>query len=261
MEITQIHKKLNPDIAERFIQATRELSDKQKEVLAGELEDLSTAELNSICDIFSGLTLQQLLAVMHSHSQAGPLLFFSDSAIVRETTLAYKLAFNIIIRGLKIEEILGLTFTSEASGYITDLVAGLLPEKIIIDLPIQTFNAFSIKILKEETFGSLNLEKIGYKKSPTFRVIIGREQILLLKRTIEENNLSEKEFPIDIVIKELGNIKTKLQSPDDYLKNAKTDYQKKIAKISKVFPICFSTSLAVNEGNELHLRSINLGQE
>ncbi|MDD3627788.1 MAG: ATP-dependent helicase, partial [bacterium] len=144
-------------------------------------------------------------------------------------------AYLIVVRGIKPEEILGLTFTNQAAGYILDMVSNLLPDKVLIDMNIGTFHSTAMRILNEETFGNVNLQKLGYKKTPLYRVVVAHERILLLKRAIKEAGFDEKETPFSTVMDEISKAKINLLSPEDYEKKVTEKLHKNIAKIYKIY--------------------------
>lgn len=235
MGIADIYKRLNPQTSEYLVYIVKDLNEQQKDLLASELNELTDKELYSAISILTRLNSKQIGSIIHKPEISGPLLIMGDSVSNKRMILAHRIAYLIVVRGVKPEEILGLTFTNQAAGYIQDMVSSLLPDKVLIDMNIATFHSTCLRILNEETFGNSNLQKLGYKKSPAYRVVVAHERILLLKRSIKKADLNEKDVPIGKVMEEISNAKVNLLNPEEYKKNAKDDFQKNVAKVYEIY--------------------------
>jgi DNA helicase-2/ATP-dependent DNA helicase PcrA len=235
MAILDIYKRLRKDITDIFVYAIKDLADKEKDELAKELDTLSNVELNTAVSILSKLTTKQVNAIIYNHKTSGPLLILGDAVSNKRMILSHMIAYNVVVRGLKTDDFFCVTFSNEAAGFIEDSVSNILPEKVFINLPIGTFQKIALKILNDETFGNVNIEKIGYKRSPQFRTIIGREQFLLLKRCYKENKIEFNKLPVETLINEIRAAKHDLISADDFMNKAKDENTKIIGKIYKSY--------------------------
>ncbi|HDS09561.1 MAG TPA: hypothetical protein ENN73_04975, partial [Firmicutes bacterium] len=220
MGIADIYKRLNPQTSEYLVYIVKDLNEQQKDLLASELNELTDKELYSAISILTRLSSKQISSIIHKHELGGPLLIMGDSVANKRMILAHRIAYLIVVRGIKPEEILGITFTNQAAGYIIDMVSSLLPDKVLIDMNIGTFHSTAMRILNEESFGNVNLQKLGYKKTPFYRVIIAHERILLLKRSIKEAGFDEKETPLTTAMEEISKAKINLLPPEEYEKKA-----------------------------------------
>ena len=134
MGIADIYKRLNPLTSEYLVYIVKDLNEQQKDLLSLELNDLTDKELYAAISILTRLNSKQIGSIIHKHDTAGQLLIFGDSVSNKRMILAHRIAYLIVVRGIKPEEILGLTFTNSAAGTIIDMVSGLLPDKVLIDM-------------------------------------------------------------------------------------------------------------------------------
>ncbi len=86
----------------------------------------------------------QLQAVTHGQ---GPLLIVAGAGTGKTTVITRRLAWLILEKGLKPEEILALTFTDKAATEMSERVDRLLPYGYV-ELWISTFHAFAERILR-----------------------------------------------------------------------------------------------------------------
>ncbi len=235
MGIADIYKRLNPQTSEYLVYIVKDLNEQQKDLLSLELNDLTDKELYAAISILTRLSSKQIGSIIHKHDTAGPLLIMGDSVSNKRMILAHRIAYLIVVRAIKPEEILGLTFTNSAAGTIIDMVSGLLPDKVLIDMNIGTFHSTCLKILNEETFGNMNLQKLGYKKTPIYRIVVAHERILLIKRSIKEAGSDEKDTSISKVMEEIASAKINLLNPEEYKKKAKDKFQNSVVKIYEIY--------------------------
>jgi len=228
MKISELLANFGETEQKYFLYLIKDLEDEKKEKFLKEIYELTMLEQRLLLNLLLRLSPNQLKAVIHNSNQEGPLMIIGDEISNKRTILATRIAYHLIVRGIKPDEIMGLTFSNSNAGTIIDTIGNSLPDKVVINLEINTYNAMALKILNDYIFGSLNLEKIGYKASPKFRVVVAREQILLLKRSLEESKISSDEVGgLTNLLKEIINLKRNLISPEKALKDAKDDTAKK----------------------------------
>lgn len=96
-------------------------------------------------NILENLNKEQLEAVTYGE---GPFLIVAGAGTGKTTVLTKRIAYLILEKGLKPDEILALTFTEKAAREMEERVDVLLPYGFV-DLWISTFHSFCDKILKQ----------------------------------------------------------------------------------------------------------------
>ncbi len=235
MNINNLIMQLPEKEQKYFVYLIKDLDDAEKDKFIKEIYELNDTEMGLILNMLLRLSPIQLRAVIHNSIESGPLMIIGDQISSKRTILGNRIAYHLLARNLKVEEILGLTFSNVNAGNVVDLIGNYLPEKMIFKMDIDTFNTVCLKILTDNVLGNLNVEKIGYKASPKFRVLVAREQLLLLKRSLEESKIPSSELGFPTLLREIIDLKRKLISPDAAEKDAKTDLYKKIAQVYKIY--------------------------
>ena len=90
-------------------------------------------------DILGNLNPEQQRAVTH---EKGPLLIIAGAGTGKTTVITKRIAWLIMEKKLKPDEILALTFTEKASGEMEERVDKLLPYGYV-DLWVSTFHSFA----------------------------------------------------------------------------------------------------------------------
>lgn len=122
----------------------------------------------------SSLNLEQKTAVQH---ESGPLLIVAGAGTGKTTVLINRLAYLILDKKIKTEEILLLTFTEKAAGEMEERADRILPYGCV-DLWINTFHSFGERVLRE--FGL----DIGLNAS--FKLLTETEQWVLIKKNLDK---------------------------------------------------------------------------
>src|SRR3989338_5820841 len=90
------------------------------------------------------LNPEQLSAVTH---ESGPLLIVAGAGTGKTTVITRRIAWLIMEKGIKPDEILALTFTNKAAEEMEERVDKLLPYGYT-DLWVNTFHSFCQRILE-----------------------------------------------------------------------------------------------------------------
>jgi len=160
------------------------------------------------------LNKAQQKAVKHKD---GPLLIVAGAGTGKTTVLINRLAYLMIEKGLKPDDLLLLTFTEKAAGEMEERADRILPYGYT-DLWINTFHGFGERILRE--FGL----DIGLNSN--FKLLTQTEQWVLIKKNLDR-------FPLDYyrplgnptkfiseLIHHFSRLKDENISADEYLKYA-----------------------------------------
>src|SRR3989441_10942797 len=119
--------------------------------------------------ILDGLNAAQREAVTHD---AGPLLIVAGAGTGKTTVVTRRIAWLIVRRKARPEEILALTFTDKAAAEMEERVDTLVPYGYA-DVTIATFHAFGDRLMRE------NALEIGL--TPDFRVLNRAEQVIFFR--------------------------------------------------------------------------------
>lgn len=168
-------------------------------------------------ELLAKLNKAQKEAVTHG---GGPLLLVAGAGTGKTTVLINRLAYLILEKKVKTDEILLLTFTEKASGELEERSDKILPYGYT-DLWINTFHGFGERILRDYAL------EIGL--NPSFRLLNQTDQWLLIR-----NNFSDFELDyyrplgnptkfISELIKHFSRLKDENISVEEYF-----DYAKKL---------------------------------
>ncbi len=123
------------------------------------------------------LNKEQLEAVQHDQ---GPLLVVAGAGTGKTTLLINRLAYLIMEKGLKSDEIFLATFTEKAANEMVERADKILPYGYL-DLWIHTFHSFAERILREHGL------EIGLNTD--FKLLDSTSQWVFLKKNLESLNL------------------------------------------------------------------------
>jgi DNA helicase II / ATP-dependent DNA helicase PcrA len=123
------------------------------------------------------LNKEQLSAVKH---EKGPLLVVAGAGTGKTTVLINRLAYLIMEKGVKTDEIVLTTFTEKSAHEMIERADKILPYGYV-DLWIHTFHGLAERILRQNSL------EIGV--NPEFKLLDSTSQWVFLKKNIEELNL------------------------------------------------------------------------
>jgi len=161
-----------------------------------------------------GLNPEQLSAVTHSK---GPLLIVAGAGTGKTTVITERLAWLIMEKNVKPDEILALTFTNKAAREMEERVDKLLPYGYV-DLWVSTFHTFCQRILQSHCLD------IGL--STEVELLEDTGQWLLVRQNLARFDLdyyrpggNPTKF-IQALLTHFSRLKDEEISPEDYLKYA-----------------------------------------
>src|SRR3989344_4211456 len=185
--------------------------------------------------ILESLNKEQKEAVVHEN---GPLLIIAGAGTGKTTVITRRIAWLILEKKIKPDEILALTFTEKASTEMEERVDKLLPYGYV-DLWISTFHGFAEKILR--------LHGLDIGLPTNFRILSDSEQWYLARKNLDKFNLdyyrplgNPTKF-IHALLKHFSRAKDEEISPEEYLKyaeelklNQDTDGESDILEIKRL---------------------------
>jgi DNA helicase II / ATP-dependent DNA helicase PcrA len=156
----------------------------------------------------------QRAAVVHNQ---GPFLIVAGAGTGKTTVLINRLAYLVLEKKIKTEEILLLTFTEKAAGELEERADKILPYGYV-DLWINTFHGFCERILRE--FG------LDIGLNPGFKLLSSTDQWVLVKKNLNRFDLdyyrplgNPTKF-ISELLRHFSRLKDENIPPAEYLKYA-----------------------------------------
>ncbi len=193
--------------------------------------------------LFDGLNEAQRQAV---ETTEGPLLVLAGAGTGKTRVLTSRIAYILQQNLAYPSQILAVTFTNKAAKEmqlrINDMAGGQSA-----GLWLGTFHSIALRIIRRHT------DKIGFK--PDFAIIDADDQLRLIKRIINENNMDEKRTPPKAIAAVIQRWKDRALTPDKIHDGGhnKSDAE----KIYKLYQTRLHTINAMDFG-DLLLHCINL---
>lgn len=189
-------------------------------------------------DILAGLTQAQAKAVQHTE---GALLILAGPGSGKTRVITRRMAY-LISCGIPAWQILALTFTNKAAAEMRERVGHLLgPAVIGRGLTVTTFHALCARLLRKYA----EIAKLPGLSS-TFAIYDTDDQMALVKRAIEELNLSTTNFPARSVLSHISSAKNELLGPEEFAAQAFDFQGKHIAKVYAVYQRLLRAANAVD---------------
>ena len=168
-------------------------------------------------EITTGLNPPQKEAV---ETLNGPLLVLAGAGSGKTKTLTHRIA-NLVMHGVRPNEILAVTFTNKAAGEMCERLGKLIEAT---NFPyLGTFHGVCVKILRMEN------EAAGLDKN--FTIYDTDDQVALIKRAIKILQITDKSIKPKSVQSIISKCKNEGVSPEEYAAQAYYPNQKATAKI------------------------------
>jgi ATP-dependent DNA helicase UvrD/PcrA len=143
----------------------------------------------------------------------GPLLVLAGAGSGKTRVLTARIAHLIRARSVRPDRIFAVTFTNKAAGEMRERVASLLGADPR-GLWIGTFHSLSARLLRREA------PLLGF--GPNFTIYDEDDSQALLKRMLEQRDLSPKAYPPRALHALISGAKNRMLTPDEYLASADT---------------------------------------
>lgn len=153
----------------------------------------------------SGLNKEQLEAVKHIN---GPMLVLAGAGSGKTKVLTSRIAY-LIEQGVRIDNILAITFTNKAAKEMKDRVMRLIGMDAK-SIQISTFHSLGLRIIKE------NYAKLGYKSN--FVILDSDDTLTVVKKIMKELNINPKYYNARDIRNKISSAKNELLSPKEYAK-------------------------------------------
>ncbi|MDQ2799487.1 MAG: UvrD-helicase domain-containing protein, partial [Armatimonadota bacterium] len=153
-----------------------------------------------------GLNEPQQQAVLHD---SGPVLIFAGAGSGKTNALTKRIAYLIRERQIRPYNILAVTFTNKAAAEMKERIARLVGDLAMRDLWAGTFHSLCARVLRERGV------QIGLDKN--FVIYDGGDQISLVKESIRDLDLDDKQYAPRAMLAMISKAKETLQKPDDII--------------------------------------------
>ena len=163
----------------------------------------------------SKLNKQQEIAVKHID---GPMLVLAGAGSGKTKVLTSRIAY-LIEHGVRIENILAITFTNKAAKEMKDRVINLIGMDVK-SIQISTFHSLGLRIIKE------NYAKLGYKSN--FVILDSDDTLTVIKKIMKELNLNPKFYNARDIRNKISSAKNEMMSPKEY---AKVEFDRNIISV------------------------------
>ncbi len=176
--------------------------------------------------IFDFLNDKQTEAVKTTE---GPVLILAGAGSGKTKTLTHRIA-NLLLQGIKPENILAVTFTNKAAEEMRTRVQKLLITNYQLpttNLFIGTFHSFGVKFLRQE------IERLGYKNN--FVIYDEDDAFSLVKNIRTELNFPQDKLKAPALLNIISKTKSELKELEDILADADELYRSRILQFSELY--------------------------
>ncbi len=200
--------------------------------------------------LLQGLNNAQRQAVLHEH---GPVLIFAGAGSGKTNALTKRIAYLMQERYVRPYNILAVTFTNKAAKEMKERIARLVGDAAMRDLWAGTFHSLCARCLRER--GQL----IGLDKN--FVIYDDGDQLSLVKETVRELDLDEKQFAPRAVLSQISKAKETLQTPAHILNDfSASPFERAVGKAYQKYQEKLTLSNAL-DFDDLIMKTVQLLRE
>ncbi|MDY7092486.1 MAG: UvrD-helicase domain-containing protein [Acidobacteriota bacterium] len=170
-------------------------------------------------DLVSELNPEQLAAVTHGE---GPQLVIAGAGSGKTRVITYRIAWLIGEQEVDPARIVAVTFTNKAASEMRERVEMLVQRSPLRSF-VGTFHRFALRLLRR--YG----ERVGLRRD--FAIADSSDQLKLVKKALEMEELSERSFPPRAVLSAISSAKNRLLDPQAFEARAEGFFQRKIVPV------------------------------
>ena len=171
--------------------------------------------------ILKGLNDKQIEAVTTTE---GPVLVLAGAGSGKTTVLVRRIAYIIKSRGISPFSILAITFTNKAASEMKKRIGDILGD-VADNMWIGTFHSRCVRILRS------CIDRLGYGKD--FVIYDSADSKTLLKECYREENIDEKNFPINNVRAIISNAKNDVMDENTFENLYSKDFR--MATVARIY--------------------------
>lgn len=195
------------------------------------------------------LNPSQIEAVVHSE---GPLLIFAGAGSGKTRVLTHRIAFLLGRRRVWPRNILAVTFTNKAAGEMRERLTHLVGEGASKEMWVGTFHAICARLLRER--GSA----IGLDRN--FVIYDDSDQISLIKESLSQLNLDDRQFAPRAVLSLISKAKEKLVAPEHFKEHFSGFFESVAGKVYTLYQEKLKLNRAL-DFDDLIMMAVRLLQE
>jgi DNA helicase II / ATP-dependent DNA helicase PcrA len=174
-------------------------------------------------DLINGLNKEQAEAVQHTE---GPLLIMAGAGSGKTRVLTNRIAYLLGEKEVSPRSILAITFTNKAAREMRERVHNLVGEEGA-QIWVSTFHSMCVRILRRD------IDRIGYNSN--FSILDTSDQLSVIKQALKRLNLDPKQYDPRAMLGAISSSKNELITPEEYLKEAGSLYEKKVAEVFDLY--------------------------
>lgn len=141
--------------------------------------------------------------------------------------LTYRVAYLVRVCGVGPHRILAVTFTNKAAREMRERLITLLGEKQVRRLTVGTFHAICARILHREA-AHLGID-------PHFLIYDTDDQIGLVRQSMRELKLDEKEYKPSSILYSISRAKDELLDPEAYARQVRSYWEEIVSRVYRVY--------------------------
>jgi len=179
------------------------------------------------------LNPEQREAVLHP---GGPLLIFAGAGSGKTRVITFRIA-RLIMSGTHPSRILAVTFTNKAAKEMRERLESLVGE-VGKTMWMGTFHSLCSRLLR------IDGKAIGL--DPNFVIYDDSDQLALIRDILKRKNLDDKSIQPRGILSAISNAKEKLQSPEEFSKQAAGFFERIVADVYPLYNAALSKANALD---------------
>ena len=200
--------------------------------------------------LLAGLNEPQQQAVLHD---SGPVLIFAGAGSGKTNALTKRIAYLIRERHIRPYNILAVTFTNKAAAEMKERISNLVGDLAMRELWAGTFHSLCARCLRERG------AQIGLDKN--FVIYDDGGQLALVRETVRELGLDDKQFAPRAVLSQISKAKETLQTPDDIMDDfSASPFERAVGKAYRLYQEKLTISNAL-DFDDLIMKTVQLLRE
>ncbi|MDD5190203.1 MAG: UvrD-helicase domain-containing protein, partial [Dehalococcoidales bacterium] len=178
----------------------------------------------------------------------GPVLILAGPGSGKTRVITHRIAYLVKTCGVNPRRILAVTFTNKAAKEMTERLEKLVAAAVK-EITVGTFHAICAKFL--------HIDGKAINIDPNFVIYDDDDQIALIKRAFTEQHLDPKQYSPSAVMTAISHAKSKMQSPADYTKKARSYFEEVVGRVYERYQKLLIESQAL-DFDDLLLRTVEL---
>jgi DNA helicase-2/ATP-dependent DNA helicase PcrA len=152
----------------------------------------------------------------------GPILIIAGPGSGKTRVITSRIAYLIQNQNISPYKIAAVTFTNKAANEMQDRIKSILGNDSL-GLTTKTFHAFCAMVLRQHG------ESIGISKE--FVVFDDADQLSVIKKSMDENNIDSKKFSARNILTTISNSKSQLVNYEGFIKTKSNYYDEIVARV------------------------------